>query len=105
MSHTRHLFLTGERFDATEAHRIGLVHRVVPPAELDASVEAVLGDLKACAPQAIAGGKLLLRRLQDADTEAAQALARDAITDARASDDGREGLTAFLEKRKAGWRA
>ena len=105
MSRTRHLFLTGERFDAAEAHRIGLVHVVVPADELDDAVARVLKNLKACAPQAIAGGKVLLRKLQDADTDTAQALARDAITDARASEDGREGLSAFLEKRKPGWLA
>jgi methylglutaconyl-CoA hydratase len=103
MSRTRHLFLTGERFDAAEALRIGLVHVVVPDADLDEAIGSVLRKFKACAPQAISGGKVLLRKLQDADTEAAQALARDAITDARASDDGSEGLSAFLEKRKPGW--
>lgn len=102
-SRTRHLFLTGERFDAAEALRIGLVHVVVAPAELDDAVERVLGRLRACAPQAISGAKVLLRELQDADTAEAQQLARDAITDARASEDGREGLAAFLEKRKARW--
>jgi methylglutaconyl-CoA hydratase len=105
MSHTRHLFLTGERFDAAEALRLGLVHRVVGPEALDDAVADVLRALHACAPQAIAGGKVLLRKLQDADTARGQALARDAITDARASSDGREGLTAFLEKRKPGWLA
>lgn len=103
MSRTRHLFLTGERFDAAEAHRIGLVHVVAPLADLDVAVEAVLKSVRACAPQALAGGKVLLRALQDADTAHSQALAREAITAARASTDGSEGLAAFLEKRKAGW--
>ena len=103
-SHTRHLFLTGARIDAVEALRIGLVHHVVPPAELDAAVQGVIAELTECAPQAIRGAKVLVQRLADADAAQAQALARDAITDARASSDGREGLGAFLEKRKARWR-
>lgn len=102
-SHTRHLFLTGRRFDAAEALRIGLVHEVVAPEALDDAVERVVARLRACAPQAIAGAKTLLRDLRDADTGEAQRLARDAITDARASEDGSEGLSAFLEKRKARW--
>jgi len=102
-SRTRHLFLTGERFDADEALRIGLVHRVVHLDGLDAAVDAVVSDLLACAPQGIAGAKRLVHDLLDADVEAAALLARDAITDARGSDDGREGLTAFLEKRKPRW--
>lgn len=103
-SHTRRLFLTGERFDAAEAHRIGLVHEVVAPEVLDDAVHAEVGKLLECAPQALDGAKQLVRDLLDADVDEAQALARDAITDARASEDGREGLGAFLEKRKAGWR-
>jgi len=103
MSHTRQLFLTGERFDAAEAMRIGLVHEVVPADGLDEAVQRILRRLRACAPQAITGAKALLRGLQDADTDAAEALARDAITDARANEDGQEGLSAFLEKRKPRW--
>ncbi|MDA1196107.1 MAG: enoyl-CoA hydratase-related protein [Planctomycetota bacterium] len=104
-SHTRRLFLTGERFDAAEALHIGLVHQVVPGASLDAGVESVVAELRKSAPQGMAGAKALVRALLDADAAEAAALARDAITDARASSDGREGLTAFLEKRKPGWLA
>lgn len=103
MSHTRQLFLTGERFDAAEAMRIGLVHEVVPADELDEAVQRILRRLRACAPQAITGAKALLRGLQEADTDTAHTLAREAITDARASEDGQEGLAAFLEKRKPRW--
>ncbi len=102
-SHARHLFLTGSRIDAVEALRIGLVHHVVPVGRLDTAVDAVVGELLACAPQAVAGAKDLVRRLVDADAEEAARLAREAITEARASDDGREGLSAFLAKRKPRW--
>ena len=103
MSQTRRLFLTGERFDAEQATRIGLVHEVVPADGLDEAVQRILRRLRACAPQALTGAKALLRGLQDADADAAVALARDAITDARASEDGQEGLSAFLETRKPRW--
>jgi methylglutaconyl-CoA hydratase len=102
-SRTRHLFLTGERFDAREALRVGLVHRVVPEGELDEAVDAVVGSLLQCAPEGVRGVKELLRGLQDADAADAARLAREAIADARASADGREGLTAFVERRKPGW--
>lgn len=103
LSHTRHLFLTGQRFSAEEAHRIGLVHFVAAEDDLDDVVGDVVAQLLRCAPEALAGAKVLLRDLVDADHAGAARIARDAITDARASDDGREGLTAFLEKRKARW--
>jgi len=103
MSRTRHLFLTGERFDAEEALRIGLVHRVVPEEELDAAVESVLRSLRSCAPEAVRGAKVLLRKLADADADEAATLACHAITDARASSDGQDGLAAFLQKRKPRW--
>lgn len=102
-SHTRRLFLTGERFEASEALRIGLVHRVVPGDELDAAVEEVVRSLLLCAPEGLRGAKRLLERLHGADERDAARLAREAIADARASDDGREGLTAFLERRKPRW--
>ncbi|MDJ0520488.1 MAG: enoyl-CoA hydratase-related protein [Planctomycetota bacterium] len=104
LSQTRRYFLTGQRFDAEEAQRIGLVHVVAAPEYLDEVVDDVVAQLLECAPQALANAKTLLRGLVDADHGDATRLARDAITDARASDDGREGLGAFLAKRKARWR-
>lgn len=102
-SRTRHLFLTGERFDAAEALRIGLVHRVVSDGELDEAVDAVVQDLLKCAPEGIRGAKRLVHQLLDADPGEEARIAREAIADARASDDGREGLEAFLERRKPRW--
>ena len=80
-------------------------HQVVAADDLEDAVHAVVGELLKCAPQALDGAKQLVHDLLDAEVDEAQALPRDAITDARASENGREGLGAFLEKRKPGWLA
>jgi methylglutaconyl-CoA hydratase len=103
-SHARRLFLTAERFDAEEALRIGLVHHVVESSELDAAVERVLDALRAGAPGAHVRAKALVRELLGAGTDEERSrLAREAIAAARASEEGREGTRAFLDKRKAKW--
>lgn len=105
-SQARRLFLTGERFDATVAERIGLVHGVVPLEQLDAEVAGVVAHLLAGAPGGHAGAKALLRQLValgDPGSDEGLRLAREAIAAARASLDGREGTTAFLEKRRPRW--
>lgn len=105
-SQARRLFLTGERFDATVAERIGLVHAVVPLEQLDAEVQSIVVHLLAGAPGGHAAAKALLRALAaqgDPGSDEGLRLAREAIASARASPDGREGTTAFLEKRKPRW--
>ena len=102
--HARRYFLTAERFGAAEALRIGLVHNVVPMAELHACVDALLSHLLAASPAAIAASKELIRSVArgaiDQDMIAGTA-AR--IAAARASTDGKEGIRSFLEKRKPAW--
>ena len=102
--HARRYFLSAERFTAAEALRIGMVHSVVPSAGLDAAVDALLGNLLAASPAAIAASKELIRRVAHGDID------RDMIIDtatriaaARASADGKEGVRSFLEKRKPSW--
>lgn len=101
-SHARALFVTGRRFDASEALRIGLVHRVVGSALLDTAVDEVVGDCLAGAPGAVALAKrlpeLALRDL-DVATDATPAW----IADARAGAEGQEGLRAFMERRRPAW--
>jgi len=100
----RRYFLTAERFDAAEALRIGLLHQVVPDQELDAAVAALVAALAGNGPAAVAAAKDLIfavgRRPTDAAVvaETARRIAR-----IRASAEGREGIAAFLERRKAGW--
>ncbi|MBI3074068.1 MAG: enoyl-CoA hydratase/isomerase family protein [Deltaproteobacteria bacterium] len=102
-SAARSLFTTGRRFDADEALRIGLIHQVVLSDTLDQWVAAWAKDVIAAAPHAVATAKRLTRPF-DADT-LTQRLAElaDLIARTRASDEGREGLSAFLEKRRPNW--
>lgn len=99
-SHVRALFLTGERFDAARAARIGLVHDVVPPDGLDAGVERVLAEIRSAGPYAVSAAKLLVRRVLDATYEESRSITTRAIADLRISPEGQEGLRAFLERRK-----
>ena len=97
--------LTGETFSAADALRIGLVHEVAPLAELDAAVERVVAALRAGGIRAQARAKRLIAELADQPvTEALMALTARTIAEARASDEGREGVTSFLERRKPSWR-
>jgi methylglutaconyl-CoA hydratase len=93
----RRYFLTGERFGADTALRIGLVHETVPPDELDDAVSRVLGELATAGPQAAREAKRLIRE-GPRDEETTQIAAR-----LRAGDEGQEGLRAFLERRRPGW--
>jgi enoyl-CoA hydratase/carnithine racemase len=91
----RRYFLTGERFGAETALRIGLVHEVA--AALDEAVERVVTELLTSGPGAAREAKRLIRQRPDAE-ETAQWAAR-----MRAGDEGQDGLRAFLERRKPGW--
>ncbi len=104
-SHARALFATGERFGAERALRIGLVHEVVPDeAALDATVEALLDELRAAGPTAIRAAKSLVRTIQELGPAEARARTPGLIARQRTSPEGQEGLTAFLVKRPPGWR-
>jgi methylglutaconyl-CoA hydratase len=94
----RRYFVTGERFDANTALRIGLVHEVAARADLDAAVERVLDELRSAGPQAARWAKRLVRE-RPAGPETASWIA-----ERRTSAEGQEGLKAFLEKRPASWR-
>ncbi|MBA2518900.1 MAG: enoyl-CoA hydratase/isomerase family protein [Chloroflexia bacterium] len=89
-------------FDAPEALRIGLVHRVVPAGELDTAVNEAVANLLWCAPGALHRIKRLCRQLV-ADPAAARDLTVDLLVERLGSDEGQEGLRAFLEKRLPAW--
>ena len=96
--HARSLFATGEIFGAEKALRIGLVHEVVGEDSLDAMVDAKVGSVLASGPLAVAAAKRLVHESPLSMEESARRLAA-----ARASDEGKEGVAAFLDKRKASW--
>lgn len=103
-SQTRALFLTGERFDAARAQEIGLVHEVAAEGNLDAAVGEKVAALLAGGPEALAATKALLRELRDAAPGEAMEIMARRIAELRTGEEGQEGLGAFLEKRKPGWR-
>lgn len=100
-SQARALFLTGERFDAARAQAIGLVHDVVPSADLDAAVDRRLAEIFTAGPAAIAAAKLLVRRVLDTPYDRSRVITTEAIARQRAGPEGQEGLRAFLEQRRA----
>lgn len=96
--------LTAERFTAAEAYRVGLVSELAQPEDLDDVVGTLVDALLACSPQALASTKRLIAEVADRPiTPALRDLTATRIAQARASDDGREGIRAFLDKRKPRW--
>jgi methylglutaconyl-CoA hydratase len=94
-AHARRYFVTGERFDAATALRIGLVSEVAD--DLDAAVERVVGELLGAGPQAARWAKRLVRERPDGPETARW------IAERRTSDEGQEGLSAFLDRRRPRW--
>jgi methylglutaconyl-CoA hydratase len=102
-SAARELFLTGARFSAAHAKAIGLVHAVVPAAELDATVERYVQELLTAGPEAVSAAKALIPNVWGCTLEEAMPMTASAIAERRVSPEGQEGLRAFLEKRTARW--
>lgn len=102
----RRYFLTAERFNAMEAQRIGLLHEAVPADMLDARVAEVAKSLCAAGPQAVKHAKRLVKNVAARSIDESLLLdTAEWIAQVRASEEGREGMQAFLEKRKPGWLA
>lgn len=101
---SRRYFLTAERFDAQEARRIGLVHEVVAEDKLDHEVDKLVHALLACSPHAVDEAKRLVRDVsgETIDPHLISETVRR-IAQIRVSDEGREGVQAFLNKRKPSW--
>ncbi len=102
----RHLFVTGEVFDADYAARIGLVHRVVAADALDAAVADTVRRLEKTGPMARRAAKRLAFRVagrNERDSARTDAENAELIARLRVSEEGQEGLGAFLDKRKPDW--
>ena len=100
----RRWFATGEVFDAQAAQRMGLLHEVVPAAELDDAVQRQVALLLKAGPVATAQAKTLVRSVQaHVDRDALDAATADLIAALRVSPEGQEGLAAFLDKRPPAW--
>lgn len=97
------VFLRGHRFSASRAAELGLINRAVPAAELDATVEQVLVDLKKGGPRALGFAKRLVYEVPRMTTQHAFEWATALSNDLFASDEAREGMSAFLQKRAAAW--
>lgn len=105
-SEAKRLSVTGARFGAAEAYRIGLVHKVCETAaDLDAAIASAVNQILACAPGAVAETKKLLRLARLEDPSNLVEHAANMFAKAARSHEAAEGLRAFIEKRKPSWAA
>jgi methylglutaconyl-CoA hydratase len=103
-SQARALFLTGELFDARHAREIGIVHEMhAGDGALDAAVERTLSAVLRGGPAAVRAAKALIADLRDGDPAPQSKRAAEALAERRVSDEGREGIAAFLERRQPDW--
>ncbi|MEW9798651.1 enoyl-CoA hydratase/isomerase family protein [Alteromonas sp. CYL-A6] len=100
----RRYFQTAEVFSARRARRLGLLSEAVNEEELDSTINDILGHILKNSPQAVAGAKALVQEVAGKPVDAAL-LERTSnlIADIRVSEEGQEGLHAFLEKRRPNW--
>ena len=97
------LFLTGERFSAARAVEVGLVHRAVPAAELDAAVEEVIGLVRRGGPNAVREAKQLVRRIPRLSLDDGFRWTAAKSGELFRSEEAAEGMQAFVQKRKPRW--
>ncbi len=103
---TRELMLTGRRIGGKEAESFRLVNKSVAPEELERTVEEVISHLRTSGPNAMSQGKKLIYEVSNQlSLEEAYEYTARMIADIRASEEGQEGMKAFLEKRKPNWQS
>ncbi len=103
VARARRFFLSGRAFDAREAVELGLLVQAVAPEDLDAAIEAEIAPFLAAAPGAIAAAKALLMRLGGAPDPQTVADSVAALVERWESDEAKEGISAFFERRKHTW--
>jgi len=103
LSNMRRLFITGERFDSDYAKDIGLVDFVVPEEELDGKIQKYVDILRSSGPKAMLEVKKLVDACEKMDVEKYKEHTVEKIAELRVSEEGQEGINAFLEKKKPGW--
>ena len=99
----RELFITGERMNAERAFEVGLVNKVVDDDELDAEVEALIASILTSGPEAVAMAKRLVSEVPGMTAEQFKPFTAEMIARLRISEEGQEGMDAFLNKRKPAW--
>jgi enoyl-CoA hydratase/carnithine racemase len=102
-SNARQLMLTGKRFDAETALRHGFLTSVHAPEALDDAIDAILEDLWQCAPGALAACKGLINRIAAQDFSTTSDIRAQMLDERRRSNEGQEGMQAFVSKRKPEW--
>lgn len=104
MKFAMEILLTGGRFSAADAVRMGVINEAVPAAELDAAVDRWLEALLACAPLSLRAIKQIVKRTEDLPRREARATRLPALVEVLTSEDVAEGTSAFLEKRPPDWK-
>jgi len=99
----REFFITGERMKAKKAYKIGLINNYTDNDELDKTVDELLKMIKSSGPEAISVAKKLVSSVPNMDEAEYKPFTAEMIAKLRISDEGQEGMNAFLEKRKPGW--
>lgn len=103
VANMRRLFITGERFDSNHAKEIGLIDYVVPENEFDSTVKKYVDLVCSSGPNAVEEIKNLTNSYETLDEKSYKKFTVEKIAELRVSDEGQEGVNAFLEKRKPKW--
>jgi isohexenylglutaconyl-CoA hydratase len=103
LTRARILMLTGTRFDGVSAHEYGIVHEVCPSEILDECADAILNELRQCSPTALAACKQLLFETTSKPLDDTVQYRARLLNTMRRSDEGQEGMMAFLQKRPPRW--
>jgi methylglutaconyl-CoA hydratase len=99
----KELMITGKRFKAKDALKWHLVNQSFSNDEMEDTLEKLLQEIKRNGPQAVQATKKLVHSIIDNENDRIQEYTAKIIADLRASDEGQEGMAAFLEKRKPNW--